>query len=140
MIKKIIRYADKKIEFKRFIKFGITGFINTGVDWLAFTILCEIFNMRPRHAQIIAHALAIINSYIINKNWTFKNNKTRGLNYNYIELIKFLIIQGTSLIIGYAGMYILHDNIGLNEYLCKALISCVTLVINYFGNKLFVFK
>ena len=135
-IKKFIRLIDKKIDFKKFTKFGITGFINTGVDWLAFTIFREIFGIEARFAQVMAHSLAMINSYIINKNWTFKNNK----KYKKSEIFKFLIVQGTSLGIGYAGMFILHDNLGLNEYLCKVPIACVTVIINYFGNKLFVFK
>ena len=75
-----------------------------------------------------------MNSYIINKNWTFKNNK----EYKKSEIFKFLLVQGISLGVGYAGMSLLSDR--LNPYLCKALITCVTIVINYFGNKIFVFK
>jgi len=124
---------------KKFAKFGVTGVLNTGVDWLAFTVLHEIFKTEARYAQIIAQSAAIINSYIINKNWTFKNNK----EYKKSEILKFLAVQGTSLLIGYAGMYILHDmheSPALNAYLCKVLIAFVTVMINYFGNKLFVFK
>ena len=130
-IKKFIESADKKIDFKKFIKYGITGVINTGVDWLAFTLLREIFGFEARFAQVIAHALAIINSYIINKNWAFKNkNAGRGVP-PYKEILKFLIVQGTSLCLGYAGMFFLHDKLELNEYLCKVPIACATVLINY---------
>ena len=135
-IKRFLRFADKKIDFRKFTKFGITGVINTGVDWLAFAFLREILGIDPKFAQVAAQALAIANSYIINKNWTFKNNK----RYKKSEICKFLLIQGTSLCLGYLGMFIFHDNIGLNAYLCKIIIACSTVVINYFGNKLFVFK
>jgi putative flippase GtrA len=113
--------------------------MNTGVDWLAFAVLHEIFGLLPRHAQIIAMSLAVINSYIVNKNWTFKNNK----KYRKSEMLKFLAVQGTSLCIGYAGMFLLHDMHEiplLNPYLCKILIAFITILINYFGNKIFVFK
>lgn len=136
IIKKLLRFADKKIDLRKFAKFGITGVINTGVDWLVFTLLCEIFKLDPKFSQVISQFIAIINSYIINKNWTFKNNK----KYRASEIIKFLLVQGISLCIGYLGMFILHDNLGLNEYLSKVIISGVTVIINYFGNKLFVFK
>jgi putative flippase GtrA len=142
-IKKVIKFIDKKIDLRTFTKFGVTGFINTGVDWLAFTVFLEIFGLQARFAQVAAHSIAIINSYIINKNWTFKNDnakdKSRG-GFPYKEIFKFLAVQGTSLCIGYAGMVILHNNLGLNEYLCKIPIVCVTIIINYFGNKLLVFK
>lgn len=136
IIKKLLRLADKKIDLRKFAKFGITGVINTSVDWLVFTLLCEIFKLDPKFSQVIAQFIAIVNSYMINKNWTFKNNK----KYRASEIIKFLLVQGSSLCIGYLGMFILHDNLGLNEYLSKVIISGVTVIINYFGNKLFVFK
>ena len=141
-IKKFISAADKKIDFKRFAKFGAAGFINTAVDWLAFTLLREIFGIEARYAQVAAHALAILNSYIINKNWTFKNNRAPGAPppKAHRELLKFLTVQGASLAIGYAGMLVLHDNLGVNEYISRVPIIGVTVIINYFGNKLFVFK
>jgi len=136
MIKKLIKLIDEKIDLKKFTKFGITGLINTGVDWLAFAAFVEIFNMQPRFAQVIAQSIAIINSYIINKNWTFKNNKV----YKKSEVFKFLLVQGISLCISYISIFILHDNLGLNEYLSRIPVAVLTIIINYFGNKLFVFK
>jgi putative flippase GtrA len=44
------------------------------VDWGVFAVFYEIVGTTPRTAQIAAQFLAIINSYIINKNWTFKSN------------------------------------------------------------------
>ena len=122
------------MDLKKFIKFGITGLINTGVDWGAFALLYEIFGVEAKFAQVAAQGLAIVNSYIINKNWTFKNNK----EYKKSEIFKFLLVQGISLGVGYAGMELLSER--LSPYLCKVLITCVTIVINYFGNKIFVFK
>ena len=134
IIKKLIGFIDRIIDLKKFTKFGITGLINTGVDWAVFAVLYEIIGIEARFAQVIAHAVAIVNSYIINKNWTFKNNKS----YKKSEMLKFLIVQGTSLLVGYAGMSALGGY--LNPYLCKVIIAFVTIIINYFGNKIFVFK
>ena len=141
-IKKIIKFADKKIDLKKFIKFGITGFINTGIDWLAFAFMCEILKTDVKFAQTAAQAIAVAASYIINKNWTFKDNKkhSKSKSRSSLKLFKFLIVQGASICLGYAGMSIFHDNLGIDKYLCKIIIACVTIIINYFGNKLFVFK
>jgi putative flippase GtrA len=135
-LKKLIKAADKKIDFKKFTKFGLTGFLNTGVDLLVFTICCEIFKIDPKFAKVIAQSAAVCNSYIINKSWTFKNNKV----YKKSEILKFLIIQLTSLCLAYLGMFIFHDTLGINRYLCQLPIAAVTTTINYLGNKLFVFK
>jgi len=136
MIKKFIEFIDKKIDLKKFIKFGITGVINTLIDLLIYAFLCEIIILDPKISKIISQTIAIINSYIVNKNWTFQKRK----NYNRSEIFKFLIINGGSLALNYLGMYIFYDNLGLNKYLCLIPIAIITIAINYFGNKLFVFK
>ena len=135
MIKNFIKAADKRVDFKKFIKFGLVGVMNTGVDWLSFAVLIEVLSVEARIAQVIAQSLAVINSYLVNKRWTFKDNKTHSKS-----VFKFIAIQGTSLILGYLSMRLFHDTLGLNEYLSKLMIAGATVMLNYFGNKLFVFK
>ena len=135
-IKEFIKYIDKKIDLKKLFKFGITGVLNTAIDILLFAFFCEILKLDPKISKIISQSVAIINSYIVNKNWTFQKRK----NYNKSEMFKFLIVNGGSLALNYIGIYILYDNLGLNKYLCLIPIAFITIAINYFGNKLFVFK
>ena len=131
-MKKIIEFID----LKKFVKFGITGVLNTAVDLLAYALCLEVFRFNIEIAQAIGQCIAIVNSYIINKNWTFGKRK----NYNITEILKFLLVNGGSIGINIASVYILHDILGVNKYLCKIPIAAITIVINYFGNKLFVFK
>ena len=143
-IKNIIEYADKKIDLKKFFKFGITGLLNTAVDFIVYTFCLVILRLDIKIAQPIGQAVAIVNSYIINKNWTFKKSGDKknnySINYNIKEIIKFLLINGGSIVINIFGVYIFHDVLGVNEFLCKVPIAIITIIINYFGNKLFVFK
>lgn len=135
MIKKLIQFADRKIDFKKFIKFGIVGVINTGIDWLSFAFLREALDIEPRIAQVIAQSLAIANSYLMNKRWTFSDTGAYRKS-----VLKFIAVQGTSLLIGYLSMVLFHDTLGINEYLSKTIIAGVTVALNYLGNKLFVFR
>lgn len=136
MIKKIIKFIDKKIDLKKFMKFGITGVLNTALDFAVYTMCLEAFLLDIKFAQPAGQAVAIVNSYLINKNWTFGKRK----GYNIAEILKFLLINGGSIAINILGVYILHDILEVNEYLCKIPIAVITVTINYFGNKLFVFK
>ena len=136
MIKKFIAFIDKKIDLKKFIKFGITGVLNTAIDFIVYAFCCEILKLDPKISKIISQTTAIVNSYIVNKNWTFQKRK----NYSKSEILKFLLVNGSSLAINYLGMYIFYDNLGLNKYLCLIPLAFITIIINYFGNKLFVFK
>ena len=135
-IKEFIKYIDKKIDLKKFFKFGITGVLNTAVDFLVYSFCLEILTLPATAAQPIGQGVAIINSYFINKNWTFNKRK----NYNKAEIFKFLLVNGVSIGINILGVYIFYDILGVNKYLCKIPIAFITIIINYFGNKLFVFK
>ena len=135
-IKKFIGFIDKKIDIKKFFKFGITGVLNTAVDLAVYTFCLEILKLDIKIAQPIGQSVAIINSYLINKNWTFQKRR----NYNKAEIFKFLLVNGGSIVINTLSVHLLYNVLGINEYLCKIPIAFVTILINYFGNKLFVFK
>lgn len=96
----------------------------------------EILILDIKLAQPIGQAVAIVNSYLLNKNWTFEKRD----KYSIKEMFKFLLINGGSIVINILGVYIFYDILGINEYLCKIPIAVITILINYFGNKLFVFK
>ena len=135
MLKNLIKSADKRVDFRKLTKFGIVGVINTAVDWLAFIFLREVLGVEPRIAQVIAQALAVANSYILNKRWTFRDKGAPGKS-----IFKFVAVQGASLLIGYLSMILFHDTLGIDPYISRIFIIGVTVSFNYFGNKLFVFK
>ncbi|MCL2815525.1 MAG: GtrA family protein [Oscillospiraceae bacterium] len=135
-IKDAIRFIDEKIDLKKLIKFGITGVLNTAIDLALYALCLEVFKLDIKIAQPAGQCAAIVNSYLMNKNWTFKKHTDRLIP----EMLKFLAVNGGSIALNVLGVYILHDILGLGEYLCKIPIALVTIAINYFGNKLFVFR
>jgi len=112
----------------------IVGFANTAIDWTAFTLLYGVLGVEARFAQIAAQSLAMANSYIANKLWTFRS----GREFKKAEILRFILLQLFILCVGYAGMALLAG--ALNPYICKLMISAVTVALNYLGNRLFVFK
>ena len=73
-IKEFIKYIDKKIDLKKLFKFGITGVLNTAVDWIISSLLYYCFAVSSPVSKVAGQITAIINSYFVNKHWTFKNN------------------------------------------------------------------
>jgi len=135
-IQDILRCIDEKIDLKKFIKFGITGVMNTAIDVAVYALCLEVFKFDIKIAQAVGQGVAITNSYFINKNWTFQKRE----KHNISQILKFLLINGGSIAINTFSVHILHNIHGLGEYLCKIPIAAFTITINYFGNKLFVFK
>lgn len=135
MIKKIKSYLTIE-EIKKFIKFGTVGVLNTGVDWGVFFLFSNVFMASVYVSQIFAYVIATTNSYILNRAWTFKSKSKKKT----IEIAKFLTVNLISLSISLIAMYIFHDVLGLNKLICKCIIACFTIVVNYLGNRLWVFK
>lgn len=132
-----VKYIDDKVNIEKFLKFGITGVMNTAIDWGIYTLCIEVFMMRSAWtAQFFGTVFAMANSFVVNKLWTFK--KTKGFEFG--ELRRFLLVNAVSLGLSMVAIYILSDIVGVNKYLAKVPIAFVTIVINYFGNKLFVFR
>lgn len=65
----------------KFLRFAVVGVINTLVDWLAFFLLVGFIpfltNLEPL-AKAISFLLAVINSFVLNSSWTFKEEVESG--------------------------------------------------------------
>lgn len=62
---------------KQFVRFATVGIINTGLDFILFNLLIWLTGIYKGGwlglLNFIAFSLATINSYFLNKFWTFKN-------------------------------------------------------------------
>lgn len=87
-------------------KFAAVGVLNTVIDFiilnalvfLGFTAAFLLFNQKFLIANIISVAVAMINSFILNKQWVFRSEG----GSIYSEIFKFLAIT-------IFGMFIVHQ-------------------------------
>ncbi|MBU2025771.1 MAG: GtrA family protein [Patescibacteria group bacterium] len=154
----------KKFPFlKQFGKFIITGFINTGID---FGILSLLMWTSGKNQGVyiliftsISFLAATINSFFLNKYWTFsKKDKTKSRSESHSkDFSQFLVITLGGWLIN-AGLTTLISGfippfLGIfNEWLmpeklqslwvltAKAFATGISLVWNFTGYKLWVFK
>ena len=90
MKKRLIETIKKH---RRFITFAVIGGVNTFVDFLVFTAFYELSGLAIDICQAIGYCAGIINSFILNRNLTFKNQGTRPV---IEQIIRFLVINGIS--------------------------------------------
>lgn len=124
-------------EVKKFVRFGITGGMNTAVDFIVFTVLFKAIGLNVYAAQTVSYICGTLNSYIINRSWTFKSKDS----FLGAQLVKFLV---TSLITLGISILALNRLImwfpGIDKLILKLPVIAVTLVINFFLNRLWVFN
>lgn len=122
--------------FKQLIKYGAVGVLNTAVDFLVYQLLTFI-GMNYAVAQCISYSCGILNSYLFNSRWTFKEDAKREKN----EFVSFVVVNIISLGLSVLLLKVCYDVLGIeSDLVSKAIVTPIVMVINFIGTKLLVFK
>lgn len=121
----------------RFIKFCIVGLINSLVDLGLFYILTLPFLSLPViTANSISFTTAVLCSYLLNRNFTFrdKNHTTSFTN----GLFKYLVVGITGLLLSNLIIYLIIDDFG--PLLAKIISIGIVVFWNYLATHYLVFS
>ena len=131
------------------LKFGIVGMSNTIVDFAILNLLIWTFKIYSGSwiilFNIISFTLAVINSYVWNKYWTFKAKEKKDAAQ---EFSKFLFVSVIGAVINSGIVYGVSTFIdplfdlssGLWANIAKILATGFALVWNFVGYKFWAFK
>ena len=133
---------------RQYLKFGIVGGVNTAIDFLILNILMFFTGITAGYGYImfksISFIAANINSYFLNKKWTFKSdsaaNRREMVLFFTVSIIGLLINAGTaSFIVTFIDPIngispTAWANVG------ALVATAVSLVWNFFGYKIIVFS
>lgn len=115
------------------IRFAVTGTVNTLVHLGVYFALVAT-GVKPVPASVPAFIMAVIVSYILNRNWVFSN---RGSHRR--QFTRFLTVVVGGLGINIAMMYLMVEQLGQNHRIGLGLtVICLT-VWSYAANKLWTF-
>ncbi|MCK5332292.1 GtrA family protein [Candidatus Parcubacteria bacterium] len=130
---------------KRFLKFSIIGVVNFFVDLVILNLLSYVTGFNKGFYASVFSALSFfianINSYFLNRRWTFKsNNKDSGYKaFLAISLFGVLVnIFVVFILTTFVQQNYFSDIIWLN--ISKFVTVFFISVINYFGYKKYVFN
>ena len=150
----------EKKSILQLIKFGIVGVLNTLVDLIVTGLMQRLFALLTTAViltyyipKVIGYGCGILNSYILNSGWTFKEERRRDAR----EILSFLAVNLITLGLSLLMMWLFRNCLGLDawwsetvrdsllgriisgDFFCTVLSSAIALIINFLGNKLFVF-
>lgn len=138
---------------KQFSKFVIVGGINTAIDFAVLNTLVFMSGITSGAGlfvlNCISFSVAVVNSYYMNKRWTFKEaaagieDKNAGVQFSQFFIVSLIGITINGLILTGITSYItapfgLSDQLWVN--VAKLVATGASLVWNFIGYKLFVFK
>jgi putative flippase GtrA len=85
----------------RFLKFGLVGGIGTVVNLTGMALIIRLIGWRDWRASALATSLAMLNNYVLNNAWTFRERMRRGIDffrgyflYVTVSLVGLLITTG----------------------------------------------
>lgn len=122
-----------KYELIAYIIFGI---LTTVVDWVVYYILSGL-GVNYIINSIISWTAAVLFAFITNKLFVFDSKRLKNI---FRELVLFVLSRLSTLVINLAGMYVLISLLKLNEFISKAILSILVVILNYIFSKLFIFK
>jgi len=128
--------VDMKVN--RILKFSTVGLINTLVDVAVFSMTANLMSVPAYAAQAAGYCAGMMNSFVMNKLWTFKKYKSDSALAQ--EILKFFTVNALSLAISVNAMWLLADTLKISYLISKALVLALTQAINYAGYKYWVFS
>ena len=127
--------------FMRFIKFGIVGgsgiFVNMGFLWF-FTDVVGLYYLL---SSVLAIALAMINNFIWNDLWTWRDRGEPGVRAYLNRMAKFIVVSSIAGYIGNLGVLWILTHFFYLHYLISNLFGiAVGTILNYWLNNFWTFK
>jgi len=117
------------------IKFGIVGIINTFITLMIIFILSNYYHIYYIFSNAIGYIAGFINSFIMNKLWTFRS-KGKILKESLLFVIAFFISYGIQLII----LFYLHEILGYSENISQIISMIFYTLANFMINKFLTFR
>ena len=152
-------------KYEDFLKFSVVGAANTLVDFAVYTVL-YLLGVPFRVAQVFSYAAGTLNSYILNKSWTFKaaaQGSAVGISdsgdasdrpvgaerkrassgrarRDWAQAARFLTVNLITLGVSIVLLGLIKERLGVNALIAKALVTVVTTLLNFVGSKLWGFR
>ncbi|WP_410770794.1 GtrA family protein [Fontibacillus sp. BL9] len=130
-----------KPSFLQFIKFNMVGLLNTAVDFAVFAVLTG-WGIGNGAAQIVSYSAGTVNSFFMNKGYTFNDRRVNGRKkvFEVRQFLRFVILNLIVLTISLALLSIMASYAGVHALIAKFGVTCVTLILNFYGSRKWVFR
>lgn len=134
----------------QFVKFAVVGVSNTAVDWIFYYLLIKFVLLEVSQkslAKLISFIVAVINSYIWNTIWTFKeeyrktvNAKSGQTSKKGIIFMRFVVVSLIGWGVNYLAFRLTIAQISKPDIIALIVASGAAVIWNFFANKFWTYK
>jgi dolichol-phosphate mannosyltransferase len=127
-----------QLPFTRFLRFGLVGLSGVFIDMAIFYLLSDptTLNWGLTRSKVIAAEFAIINNFIWNDVWTFRDisNHQNSWDKRLKRFIKFNLICLLGLSLNVVIINILYNYLNVNRYLANLIAIAIVTSWNFWIN------
>jgi putative flippase GtrA len=125
----------------RFLKFSVVGGSGVLVNMVCLWFFTDVVGLFYLVSSVIAISIAMINNFIWNDLWTWKDRGEAGHRAYIIRLVKFILISSLA---GYGGnlgiLWLLTHHLNFNYLIANLIGIGIGTIINFLLNHLWTFK
>ena len=132
----LMKYQISINQFKYFL---VAGIIAVSIDFSIYILTLDYIG--PIFSKLLGFYSGVIISFIINSSLTFKKNRARFNISKYF--LKYTILLSVNMVINVLINYLLLNFLASIEYitfLSFSLATSISMLLNFVGMKLLVFK
>ena len=135
LVMRIINYFRSKRFFRQLFKFSIVGIFNTAIGLTVIYFFFNVLSFNYIVVNIIGYACGLVNSFVWNKNWTFKSSQ----HYSK-EIVPFLIVFGISYATNLLAVIISVEFIKIHPNIAQILGIAAYSSTNFLINRYWTFS
>ncbi len=129
----------KKLVNRETISYVIFGVLTTLVDWLSYQYMRQM-EIDYRIATAGSWAAAVLFAFVTNKLFVFCSRSLHPKKV-WSEFAPFVVCRAATGVFTMVAMIVMVDGLGISQdFICKVVVSFISLVLNYLLSKLFIFR
>lgn len=121
---------------KQAIKYGIVGVVNTLITAAVIWVMMKNLGFPDIVSNITGYAVGLLNSFVWNKQWTFRSTSAGWRN----SAIRFGVVFGICYSLQLGVLMYLNKVLDVDPYYNQLLAMAFYTVINFLMNKFYTFK
>ena len=134
-----INLQKKLLNFES-VSYFIFGVLTTLVDWISYRVMTRWWGIDYKAATAWSWTAAVIFAFITNKLFVFQSRSLKPKDV-WSEFVPFVACRIVTLLFTLAAMVAMVDGMGIRQdFICKVVVSGISLVLNYVLSKWVVFR